>query len=239
MSAETASASPTDDEAPVERRRSPLDEYAEGREPAAGVLMVLAVAAVMVFVACALAAADGTVGGPERHVFHWINGWPDSLQPLLWVFQLAGVLVVPLIAAVLAFWRGRRRLAMALAAVVPLKLLLEHGVVKQLVHRERPGTAICHLDQTCARFRGVPLEGPSFVSGHAIIAWAVATLLWPHLPRRWRGVPVAVALVNSVARIYLGAHSPLDLVGGAAVGVVIGSGLLLALHALNDDGVRP
>ena len=47
MSAETASASPTDDEAPVERRRSPLDEYAEGREPAAGVLMVLAVAAVM------------------------------------------------------------------------------------------------------------------------------------------------------------------------------------------------
>ena len=77
------------------------------------------------------------------------------------------------------------------------------------------------------------------MSGHAIIAWAVATLLWPHLPRRWRGVPVAVALVNSVARIYLGAHSPLDLVGGAAVGVVIGSGLLLALHALNDDGVRP
>lgn len=199
---------------------------------APGVLMVLIVAALLVFGATALIAADGTVGGVEQRMFHWINGWPDGLRPLMWVFQLAGVLFVPVALAGIARWRGRRRLAVALAAIVPLKLLLEHAVVKQLVHRERPGTAICHLDRTCARFRGVPLVGLSFVSGHAIITWSVATLLWPFLPRRWRAVPVAVAIANSVARIYLGAHSPLDLVGGAAVGVVLGAGLLLALHAV-------
>ena len=80
---------------------------------------------------------------------------------------------------------------MALIVFVPLKLIVEKAVVKQLVERERPGTTICgapdDLEPTCGNFRGdVPLEGLSFVSGHAIIAWGVATLLWPVLPGRWR-----------------------------------------------------
>lgn len=219
-----------DREPPPGRHRP--SALAPGIDPAPGPLIVLIVAALMVFGASALIAVDGTVGGAEQRVFHWINGWPDGLRPLMWVFQLAGVLFVPLVLAGIAFWMRRNRLAIALAAIVPLKLVVEHAVVKQLVHRERPGTTICHLDRACARFRGVPLEGLSFVSGHAVITWSVATLLWPHLPRRWRAVPVVVAMANSVARIYLGAHSPLDLVGGAAVGVVLGAGLLLVLHAV-------
>ena len=156
----------------------------------------------------------------------------------MWVFQLAGLLLVPLgVAAVAALFR-RWRLVAALVALVPLKLLVEHFVVKELVERERPGTSICGLDEACANFRDAPLEGLSFVSGHAIIAWSVATLLWPQLPSQWRWIPVVVAGLNAIARVYLGAHNPLDVIGGAAVGVAIGAVLVVALALDGPDRTR-
>ncbi len=71
------------------------------------------------------------------------------------------------------------------------------------------------------------MTGMSFVSGHAVIAWGVATLLRPYLPGRWRWVPVGIAALNAVARVHLGAHNPLDVVGGGAIGVALGAALTL------------
>ncbi len=192
-------------------------------------------------VGCALIAASGTVGSWEEAVFHAINDLPDWLYGPMWVFQLAGLLLVPLVVAVGAAAFRRWRLAIALVLFVPLKLAVEKLVVKQLVERERPGTTICgapdDFDPDCGNFRGdVPLEGLSFVSGHAIIAWGVATLLWPVLPGRWKLVPVTIAAMNALARVYLGAHNPLDVIGGGAIGIAIGAVLVLALGV--DPRVR-
>ncbi|MBK9179779.1 MAG: phosphatase PAP2 family protein [Acidimicrobiales bacterium] len=186
------------------------------------------VGGIVVAVAAGVIASSGDVPGWEQAIFHAVNDLPDWLRGPMWVFQLAGLLLVPLGLAVAAAVLRRYRLALALVALVPLKLLVEKAVVKQLVERQRPGTSICDLDVTCGSFRDVPLAGLSFVSGHAIIAWGIATLLWPYLPGRWRWVPVAVALANAVARVYLGAHNPLDVVGGAAIGVALGAILTMA-----------
>lgn len=145
----------------------------------------------------------------------------------MWVFQLAGLLFVAVIVAAGAAWFRRWRLAVALVVFVPAKLIVEKLVVKQLVERERPGTTTCsadgQFDPTCGNFRGdVPLDCLSFVSGHAIIAWGVATMLWAMLPACWRWIPVVIAILNAVARVYLGTHNSLDVVGGGAVGVALG-----------------
>lgn len=181
----------------------------------------------VVAVASGLVAAEGTVPAWEADVFHAINDLPDWLRGPMWVFQLAGLLLVPLVVAIGAAFFRRWRLVAALLVFIPLKLIVEKGVVKQLVERDRPGTSICDLDESCANFRDVPLEGLSFVSGHAVIAWGVATLLAAVLPGRWRLVPFAIAILNAIARVYLGAHNPLDVVGGAAIGVALGAALVM------------
>ena len=173
---------------------------------------------------CAWAVSSGEVGRVERAVFGFVNGWPDVLQWPLWVFQTLGVLGMPLLVAVVAAALRRWRLAVALVLLVPLKLGIEREVLKVLVHRERPGTTI-----PGAVLRDVPSAGLSFPSGHAVIAFGIVVLLAPYLRRRWQLLVLVLALLNSVARVYLGGHAPLDVLGGAAAGVLVGALLNLAV----------
>ena len=66
--------------------------------------------------------------------------------------------------------------------------------------------------------RGHHDNGLGFVSGHAAVAVAIATLIAPYLDRRLRWVAVLVATLVGVSRLYVGAHLPFDVIGGAALG---------------------
>jgi len=183
----------------------------------------VALAGLVLTVAASLGARDGKVSGLERAVFRWINELPDWLRPAMWALQLLGVLVTPIVVALGALACRRWRLALALVLRAPLKLVAERQVLKQLVERQRPGQ-----NEPGAILRGVPPAGLSYPSGHAIIAAGIATLLWPYLGRTGRVIVVLLALAVGVARIYLGAHNPLDVVAGYGLGLLLG-GLLTLL----------
>jgi undecaprenyl-diphosphatase len=189
---------------------------------------VVLLASLAVFAVCAVVVADGRVGPTERAVFHAVNGLPGWLYRPMLLAQYLGVLAMPLVVALGALAFRRWRLAAALVLVVPLKLLIER-VPKELVQRERPGTTVPD-----AILRGVHSGGLSFTSGHAIITFAIAGLLVLVLPRRWGVVAVVLASLNAVARIYLGAHNPLDVVGGAAIGLALAAALDLVLDVAHQ-----
>jgi undecaprenyl-diphosphatase len=186
------------------------------------------VTSLAVFAVCAVVVADGRVGPTERAVFHAVNGLPTWLYRPMLLAQYLGVLAMPLVVALGALAFRRWRLAAALALVVPLKLALER-IPKELVQRERPGTTVPD-----AILRGVHSGGLSFTSGHAIITFAIAGLLVLVLPRRWGVVAVVLASLNAVARVYLGAHNPLDVVGGAAIGLALAAALDLVLDVAHQ-----
>jgi undecaprenyl-diphosphatase len=192
--------------------------------------LTVLVASLAVFAGCAVVVADGRVGPAERTVFHAINGLPGWLYRPMLVAQYLGVLAMPLVVAAGALVWRRWRLAAALVLVVPLKLAAER-VPKLLVERQRPGSTVPD-----AILRGVPHGGLSFVSGHAIITFAIAGLLVLVLPRRWGVVALVLAAANAVARVYLGAHNPLDVVGGAAIGLAIAAVLDMVLDVAGDQG---
>ena len=67
-----------------------------------------------------------------------------------------------------------------------------------------------------------PTAGASFVSGHVVLVTGLAWVVTPYLHGRWRVAPWAVVLLVAFARLYLGAHAPLDVLGGLALGMVVG-----------------
>lgn len=174
-------------------------------------------AGLVLFALCALGAKDGTVDGAELAVFHAINRLPDALTAPMRAAQYLGVLAVGPIAAVVAAILRRWRLVLAFLLVTAGKLVAER-VVWQLVVRSRPGTTIAD-----AIVRGdTPTAGASFVSGHVILVTGLAWALTPYLRRGWRVVPWAVVALVAFARVYLGAHAPLDVLGGFGVGLLVG-----------------
>jgi undecaprenyl-diphosphatase len=160
---------------------------------------------------------DHDVPAWEAEVFEAVNDLPDQLWPAVWVPMQLGSFGGSIGATALTFAVTRdRRVALA-AAIGSQAAFWSAKGVKALVDRGRPAAFFtdAHVRETA--------RGVGYVSGHAAVAFSLAAALAPSMPRRWRPIAVAGASYVGVARLYAGAHLPLDVVGGAGLGVLTGT----------------
>ena len=149
--------------------------------------------------------------------FDPLRGRPEIDRAAALVSNLADYgFIWVLLAGLKARRRGpdRRRAVVALAAAGFSSLLVSR-VVKAAVERQRPED---HLD--------VGVRTPtssSFPSGHTLAAFCTAFVLGDSQAGTTANVGFATAV--AVSRIHLRAHHPTDVIGGAAIGSVLGLGL--------------
>jgi membrane-associated phospholipid phosphatase len=161
--------------------------------------------------------ARGGVSEAERAVFQAVNELPGSLHPIVWPLMQYGTFITIPVLAVLAFCFRRFRLGIALL-LAGVGVYLIALLVKSTVERQRPGGL---LDGVEAR-ESFAAESLGYPSGHASVAAALTVVAAAYLPRRWALAAAGVAIVVMFGRMYMGAHLPLDLIGGAALGAIAG-----------------
>lgn len=186
---------------------------------------------------------------PDTALFLTINEVARAtewLQPVVVAYASYGVL---LFAALLlgGWWLARRRAsvpAMAAALWAPAGMLLALGVnqpVAALVGEPRPDTLYPHILVLAQHG-----ADPSFPSDHAVMAGSVTAGLF--LVSRRLGYAAALAAVlMALARVYVGAHFPQDVLAGLLLGATVtlggfrlASGVLIRLVvALESGPARP
>jgi membrane-associated phospholipid phosphatase len=207
---------------------------AGAREPRSGSVALRAtmlLAGLLILVLSALPVDRDSVSDAEVEAFRAVNDGPDVPFALVWLPMQAGNVVAPAVAAGGALAARRPRLAATLV-VCGLTAWVLGKVVKQFVERGRPDELV---DDVVVR--GAAAHGLGFVSGHVAVAVAMATVASPYLGRAGRTVVWAVALVVAVLRVYVGAHLPLDVVGGAGLGLAAGSAVNLVAERSRKGGL--
>jgi undecaprenyl-diphosphatase len=161
----------------------------------------------------------------ERAIFLAINELPPGLHVAVWPLMQYGTFVtIPMVTVIaLAFRRLRLALAFALAGVGVYLLAL---VVKQVVERGRPSALLAGVEE-----REVFAEDSlGYPSGHAAVAAALTMVVAARLSARWAIAALVLGTVVAFGRLYVAAHLPLDVIGGAALGAVAGGLVNLALR---------
>jgi glycosyltransferase 2 family protein len=155
------------------------------------------------------------IGRREQRAFRLVNNLPDGLYVGVWpVMQLGALAAAPATAAV-ALAAGNRPLAVRLVSGGTAAWALAK-VVKRVVRRGRPMALLVGVHT-----RGREATGLGYLSGHTAVAVALAAAAWPHLGAGGRRAALGLASTVGLARVYVGAHLPLDVAGGAALGLLV------------------
>src|ERR671938_1481344 len=149
----------------------------------------------------------------ERWTVHHRVGWLNPIfEALSWVGTQGLIwLVIALVLALL--WR--RPFVFVQVALADFVANLIATGLKAATDRPRPSTVFAQPRPLVH----APHDG-SFPSGHAATSFACATMLALIVPR-YGGVFFVLAAAIAWSRVYNGVHYPLDVLGGAVLGVLV------------------
>ncbi len=156
-----------------------------------------------------------TLTDAERAIFESVNHLSDLLSTPVQAVMLIGTFVAVPVAAVVAMLFRRFRLATVLISSGCLAYALAK-LAKPIVDAGRPLAVLPNADVIV---RGAIAQGLGYPSGHSAVSAALAVAALPYLRVKYRWLVLIVPAVVGFGRIYVGAHLPLDVLGGWAIGV--------------------
>ena len=169
----------------------------------------------------------------DQKIFFWVNRFAGSgLDPIFgWTTVFGNISV--LLAAIflgLLIWDARgifKKFPPILLSVISAAAVGQW--IKHATHRPRPllyfSDAIVN-GQVVVHTLFKPIRNYfSFPSGHAVVVFAAVTALVYLYGRKARPLYFLAALVG-ISRVYVGAHFPSDVIGGALIGSGISWGAL-------------
>ena len=160
----------------------------------------------------------------EHQVFSALNGLPDALGVVLIPAMQAGSLAAVFVAGVLALVGANRPRLAGRLVLAGGSAWLVVKLAKRIVDQGRPAEYFADVV-----IRGAIQLGQGFPSGHTAVIAAMATVASPYLGRTGRILMWTLVGLVGLARVYIGAHLPLDVVGGAALGLALGCVINLML----------
>ena len=186
---------------------------------------VVAVASPITFFVLARRARLGKVSAGEERVFRFINKHRPELHRPAWVVMQAGSLAAVPVTAALVLPKDRAAaLALAIDGTAVWALC---KLVKRVVKRGRPADVLDDVLVT-----GNQQSGQGFPSGHAAVATTLTAIAARLLPRRASRLVWVVPVLVGTGRQFVGAHLPLDVAGGAALGMTAGNRANFALDVI-------
>lgn len=160
----------------------------------------------------------------ELSIFRYINDWPAGLHGVFAAITLAGGIATALLLwVIVAYWLAGRRASWA-TAIAGVGAWVTAQLIKLLVERPRPQATLDTLNTY-----GHHYSSWSFPSGHATFVAACAVTIALYDKPRHRPWLIAAILLVGISRIYLGAHFPLDVIAGWALGTTVAIAVKFAL----------
>lgn len=128
-----------------------------------------------------------------------------------------GGIIWILLAILLILIKKTRKIGATVMLALLFSLLVNNGILKNLVARIRPYEVIDGLNLLVKK-----AVDYSFPSGHSGASFAAATVIGCFLPKKY-GIP-AVVLAGLIAfsRLYVGIHYPTDVLFGVLDGILLG-----------------
>ncbi|HEV7722356.1 MAG TPA: phosphatase PAP2 family protein [Iamia sp.] len=168
-------------------------------------------------------AVPGRLVTGETAILTWANDLPRWVGAPLELGMNLGASIGAATVVVVGFLARKRRVATA-GFLAWLAARLVCTIMKAAVDRARPPGLVADV----VLRQHLPSDG-GFPSSHSAIAAALAVVAgwgWPRLR-----LPLALgAVLVGLARLYVGVHLPLDLVGGWALGVLCGLLAVAVVH---------